>query len=214
MSVEADLQRTTRRHWAVPGGSHDRMVNALKIGLPVVVGIFTAILATAPFTHTREVSFVLDKNKVDVASERLKVIEALYRGVDTRGQPFSLRAGSAVQKSSRDPIVNLHDLEARLQVNGQASVVRAQTGAYNLDEERVTIFGPIQFESADGYRLVTRDVDIFLRTRSLQSQGRVDGRMPIGTFSADRLHGDLNTRTVTLKGNARLHIDQYGLRTK
>lgn len=214
MSVAADRQRSSHRHWAAPGGSHDRVLGLLKTGLPAVVGVLAAILATAPFTHEREVSFVLDKNKVDVASERLRVTEALYRGTDSNGQPFSLRAGSAVQKSSREPVVQLRDLEGRLQVDGRASVVVARRGVYNIDREQVAIDGPLQFQAEDGYRLTTRDVAIDLRTRRIASEGRVDGRMPIGTFSANQMQSDLKARTVTLNGNARLHIDQNGLKTK
>lgn len=214
MSLAADRQRTARQHWAAPGGRHDRLIGFLKAALPAVVGVLAAILATAPFAQNREISFVLDKKKVDVASERLKVIEALYRGEDSNGQPFSLRAGSAVQRSSREPVVQLRDLEARLQVDGNASVVTAREGLYNMDREQMSVIGPIQFQSADGYRLTTRDVDIDLKSRRLESKSRVDGRMPVGTFGADHLNADLKARTVTLNGNARLHIDQNGLRTR
>ncbi|MCE7795956.1 LPS export ABC transporter periplasmic protein LptC [Sphingobium sufflavum] len=214
MSAAADSQRSVRQHWAAPGGSHDRMIGVLKKGLPVAVGLLAAVLATAPFTHDTEVSFLLDKNKVDVASERMKVTEALYRGEDAKGQPFSLRAGSALQKSSREPIVQLKDLEARLQIDGQASVVSAQKGLYDIEKERVGVNGPLQFQAEDGYRFTTRDVAIDLKTRRLASENRVDGRMPIGTFGADRMQADLSARTVTLQGRARLHIDQNGLRAK
>lgn len=214
MSLAADRQRTARQHWAAPGGRHDRLIGFLKAALPAVVGVLAAILATAPFAQNREISFVLDKKKVDVASERLKVVEALYRGEDSNGQPFSLRAGSAVQKSSREPVVQLRDLEARLQIDGNASVVAAREGLYNMDREQMSVIGPIQFQSADGYRLTTRDVEINLKSRRLESKSRVDGRMPVGTFGADHLNADLKARTVTLNGKARLHIDQNGLRAR
>lgn len=214
MSAAADSQRTLRQHWATPGGRHDALVAVLKRALPVMAGVLVAVLAAAPFTHEQEVSFLLDKKKVDVASERMKVTEALYRGEDEKGQPFSLRAGSALQKSSREPIVQLKDLEARLQVDGKASVVAAQRGVYDIQKERVGVVGPLQFQAEDGYRFTTRDVAIDLRTRRLASQQRVDGRMPIGTFGADRLQADLGARTVTLQGRARLHIDQNGMKPR
>jgi len=39
----------------------------------------------------------------------------------------------------------------------------------------------------------------------------VEGRMPLGTFRADRMSADLPERKVVLEGNARLHIDQGAL---
>ncbi|MGF7172201.1 lipopolysaccharide export system protein LptC [Sphingobium xanthum] len=208
LSALGNAERSKRQHWATPGGSHDKLITVLKRSLPVVVTILFVFLFTAPFTHQSEVSFVLDKNKVDMASERMKVVEALYRGEDARGRPFSLRAGSALQRSSRDPIVELNELEARLQMENGGALVTARRGNYNLDKETVAVEGPIQFESADGYRLTTRDVDIQLEQRSLRSRGSVEGRMPSGTFRADHLSADLEARTVTLEGNARLRMDQ------
>jgi lipopolysaccharide export system protein LptC len=212
MSVKADQQRDVRRHWARPGGSHDLLVRALKNWLPIAVGALTALLATAPFTGGDKVSFVLDKNKVEVAKERMRVTEALYRGEDSKGQPFSLRAGSAVQKSSREPIVDLNDMSARILMTEGPAVLSAQKGRYDMDTERMAIEGPVQFEAAGGYRLTTRDVGIDLKTRRMQSAGRVDGRIPIGTFSGDHLEADMAARTVTLNGRASLRIEQNGLK--
>jgi lipopolysaccharide export system protein LptC len=210
MSAQAGAQRSLRRHWAAPGGAQDRSLFWLKGGLPIVTGLIAVGLVAAPFTHTSEVSFVLDKNKVAMASERLKVAEALYRGEDSRGRHFSLRAGSAVQKSSRDPIVQLTDLVARLQMPGGGALVTAQEGRYDMSSEKMTVVGPIRFESSDGYRLVTRDVDILLAERRLHSRGVVEGRIPTGTFRADHLSADLDRRTVSLDGRARLRIEQFG----
>ncbi len=157
-------------------------------------------------------SFVLDKNKVEVAKERMRVTEALYRGEDSKGQPFSLRAGSAVQKSSREPIVDLNDMSARILLSDGQALLRAQKGRYDMDTERVAIDGPVQFQSEGGYRMTTRDVGVDLKTRRMQSAGRVDGRIPIGTFSGDHLEADLSARTVTLNGRASLRIEQNGLK--
>jgi lipopolysaccharide export system protein LptC len=212
VSVQADQQRDVRRHWARPGGTHDRLVGLLKNWLPVAVGVLAALLATAPFTGGDKVSFVLDKNKVEVAKDRMRLTEALYRGEDSKGQPFSLRAGSAVQKSSREPIVDLNTLSARILLTDGPAMLTAQKGRYDMETERVGIQGPVQFEASGGYRLTTRDVGVDLKTRRMKSAGRVDGRIPIGTFSGDHLEADMNARTVTLNGRASLRIEQNGLK--
>lgn len=212
MSRLADSQRTLRQHWALPGGSHDRLVRVLKIILPIGVGVLAAFLATAPFMMRGEVSFVLDKNDVAVAGERLRVREALYRGEDAKGRPFSLRAGSAVQKTSREPVVEMRDLSARMLMQEGPAVLTAQQGRYWMDTDLVNVDGPVQFAAANGYRLTTRDVNIDLKQRTMNSEGAVQGRLPIGTFSGDHLQADLGERTVTLQGNARLRIEQNALK--
>ncbi len=74
--------------------------------------------------------------------------------------------------------------------------------------ERVLIDGAVRFNTADGYRLDTRDVGVDLKTRRIASGGAVDGSMALGTFRADRMTADLNAKTVVLDGRARLHIVQ------
>ena len=208
MSELADRVRTERQHWAVPGSSHDRLIRTMRIVLPLAIVILAVLLAAAPLTMGRDISFMLAKDSVEVAKERLRVTEAMYRGTDSKGQPFLLRAGSAVQVSSHDPVVRLNDLSARIMLTDGPAAIAARKGRYDMDTEHVLIEGPVAFTSADGYRMVTRDVAVDLNSRQVASGGPVDGRMPLGSFSGDHLRADLNQRTVVLDGRARLHIVQ------
>ncbi|ESZ86656.1 MAG: hypothetical protein Q27BB25_12825 [Blastomonas sp. CACIA14H2] len=211
MTQRADQMRSRRQLFAAPGSSHDRMVRFLGMFLPTAIGVLVAFLALAPLLRNTEVSFLLDKNQVDIARERMRVTQALYRGQDSEGRPFSLEAGSAVQKSSRNPVVEMNDLAARILLKDGPGVLEAGRGNYNMDTEQVSVVGPVQFSSANGYRMVTRDVDIDLPERSMVSRGEVTGRLPTGTFRADRLKANLAERTVTLEGRARLRMTQGGL---
>lgn len=212
MSELAEKIRSKRQQFAAPGSVHDGRIKILSVILPLGVGALAAVLALAPFTMAGELSFVLDKESVDVAKERLRVTEALYRGEDSQGRPFSLKAGSAVQKSSTEPVVRLKDLSARILLNDGPAQIRANTGRYDMDREDVMVSGPVQVETAGGYRLTTNNVTVDLKQRTLKSDAAVEGRTNIGTFRADRLMADMNARTVTLDGNARLRIEQNGLR--
>lgn len=204
--------KSKRQQFASPGGTHDRNIRWLRLVLPIGVGALAAVLALAPFTMAGELSFVLDKNTVDVAKERMRVTEAIYRGEDSEGRPFSLKAGSAVQKSSEEPIVQLKDLSARILLDDGPAQIRAGTGSYDLDRENVKVPGAVQVESAGGYRLTTNNVTVDLKERTLNSDSPVEGRTNIGTFRADQLKADMTARTVTLNGNAQLRIVQNGLR--
>jgi len=114
MSAQADLERTQRQNWALPGGRQDRLIRTLRVVLPSIIGLLVALLAFSPFTGKQELSFVLNKDEVDLSRERLRVVEALYRGDDSKGRPFSLRAGSAVQKTSAEPLLDITSLSGRI----------------------------------------------------------------------------------------------------
>ena len=211
MSDLADLERTQRQKWATPGGRHDRLIRSLRVVLPSIIGMLVAILAFSPFTGTDELSFVLAKDEVDMASERMRVTEALYRGEDSDGRPFSLRAGSAVQKSSAEQVLNMTDLSGRIMLtDGPASII-AGRGLYDLNKESMRVSGPLSVQSP-GYNMVASNVEFSLDTKKMQSFGPVSGRTKVGTFSAGRLSADLDTRVVRLDGGVHLRIDQNAIK--
>lgn len=206
MSEIADRVRTQRQRWAAPGSRHDRFVRVARWMLPSAIGVLSAFLVMAPIYASNEVSFVLDKKKVEVAKERMKIQAAQYRGVDDKGQPFSLDAGSAIQRSSAEPVVQLNKLAAAIRLSDGPATVSADSGRYDMRTEQVKLDGPLDFKSAGGYDLQTHDATIDLQQRTLVSGGAVTGRVPQGNFSANRLRADLENRTVRLEGNARLRI--------
>jgi lipopolysaccharide export system protein LptC len=206
VSEAAVSVRSARQIWAAPGSSHDRVIGVLRLVLPVLIGVLAAFLVMMPLAGSGDVSFLLDKNKVEVAKERLRIQAATYRGEDGKGQPFQLTAGSAIQKSSAEPIVQLNQLAATiLLADGPARVV-ANHGRYNIDSQQVMLDGPLRFNATGGYQLDTNDATVDLKTRKMQSGGAVTGTVPQGTFSASRLTADLENHVVTLDGNARLRI--------
>ena len=206
MSNQADHVRSRRQARAAPGSAHDRVIRTLQLGLPVAIGVLAAFLVMAPLTMGGDVSFVLDKNKVEVAQERMKIQRAQYRGTDAQGRPFTIRAGSAVQRSSAEPVVRINELAAGIQLQDGPAELRAPGGRYQLDTERIDVDGPIRFRAANGYTLDTSGATVDLKTRRMQSGEGVTGTVPQGRFSGNRMRADLESRTVTLDGNARLRV--------
>lgn len=212
MTEAADLIRDKRRHWAAPGGSHDRKVRILARWLPGLVGVVAAAMIVGPLFTQGELSFLLDRNKVAVTEERLRVTNAMYRGEDGQGRPFTLTAGSAVQVSAREPVVRMENIAARIRLSDGPAELTAARGAYDYSAQTVQADGPVLFTAADGYRLSTANVLIDLRQRKVWGSGGVSGAVPAGTFSADRVSADLDSRVLMLDGNVRLRIDQTSFR--
>ncbi len=212
MTQAADLQRSKRRLWAAPGGAHDKLIRTLAVILPGAIGAVAAVMILAPLSPRGEISFLLDRNKVDTVNERLRVTQASYRGEDNRGRPFVLTAGSAVQASASVPVVELSQLVAKIELTEGPAEISTPDGAYDYSAELVRATGPINFSAADGYRMTTSALSIDLNTRRVIGAGGVTGAVPAGTFSADRIVADLNERSVTLDGHARLTMQPGKLR--
>ena len=203
---EAKERRGQRQHWAEPGGTHDRLIAFLAKALPMAVGVLAALMVITPLSPRGEISFLLDRNKVAMINERLRVDNALYRGEDAKNRPFSLTAGEAVQKSSAEGIVRMDDLVARLLLDDGPARLTAKAGQFDINDQVISVIGPMRLIAADGYRMVARDVSVDLPNKTLVGAGGVEGEIPAGTFSADRLTADMSARTITLSGHARLRM--------
>jgi lipopolysaccharide export system protein LptC len=212
MSEAATRDREVRQHWAQPGSQHDRVVRIAKIALPAAVGVLVAFLALAPLDKGSEVSFILDKNKVENAPERMRVDVARYTGEDDKGRPFLIVAQSAIQRSSDLPIVDIRGMMARLGLADGPVTMAANLARYNLDQQKVQVVGPISVRGPEGYTLDTSDVTVDLKQRQVTGSGGVQGQMELGQFSAGELRADLGSRTVVLDKGARLKIVQGAVR--
>jgi len=212
MSDAATRQQQFKRHWAEPGSRHDALVKGVKFGLPIIILLFILILAIAPFDRRGDVSFILDKNEVEKARERMRLEQARYTGEDNKGQKFLIVADRAVQQSSDVPIVVIQGMNAQLNLERGPLTIAALKGRYDLEKELVKVDGPINVAGPDGYRLLTRDVTVDLDKRTMQSSGPVSGRLPLGQFQAGSLRADLDERTVQLGGGVRLKIEQGAVR--
>ena len=210
---EARAKRRGRQRQAAPGGFHDRLIKILAVVLPMATGIIVAFLVITPFSPRDEVSFLLDRDKVEQIDERLRIDNATYRGSDKRGRPFSLTAQEAVQRSSVEGIVRLDEVIARILLQDGPAQLRAEGGAYAIENELLDVNGPIMLSATDGYTLVARGVSVDLREQLLVGESGVSGAVPAGTFSADSLKVDLEERTITLDGNARLRMVPGALET-
>jgi lipopolysaccharide export system protein LptC len=212
MSEAATRKREVKQRWAVPGSAHDRLVRWTKVVLPSAVGVLIAVLVFAPLDKKGDVSFILDKKKVENAPERMRVESARYVGTDNKGQQFVMTANRAIQRSSDVPLVDIRGLFAELGLAKGPLMIAANQGRYDLDSQKVAIDGPVRVAGPDGYRLATRDVLVDLKQRQLASKGPVSGQMRLGQFQAGQLRADLGERKVVLDGGARLKIVQGAVR--
>jgi lipopolysaccharide export system protein LptC len=212
MSEAASRERDVKQRWAVPGSTHDRLVRWSKIVLPSAVGVVIAVLMLAPLDKKGDVSFILDKKKVENAPERMRVEEARYTGTDNKGQVFVMTANRAIQRSSDVPLVDINGMFARLALAQGPLLIAANQGRYNIDTQKVAIDGPVKVAGPNDYRLATSDVTVDLKARQLASGGPVSGQMRLGQFQAGQLRADLGERTVVLDGGARLKIVQGAVR--
>jgi lipopolysaccharide export system protein LptC len=208
-SAHAETIRQARRLWAAVGSKHDKRIRVMRMALPIGAVLLGGYLLAAPFMAVHDISFVLAKDQVDVSQERMRLSAASYRGFDSLGRPFQIDAESAVQPTSRSPLVKLGRFGGQIMLTKGLAVLHALGGSYNLDTEVLRVEGPIEMQTADGYHMRANDVNVHVKQQVMESRAGVNGVLPIGYFSADKMRMDMNSKTMTLDGRVHLHIDQH-----
>ena len=197
---------TARQKAARPGSRHDFIMAVLKWLLPALALAVLATIVIWPLTKVNEFSFLLAKDNVGMAAERLRIDNAVYRGETTKGEAFVISARGAVQRSSAVAIVELSGLNARLAMVEGPAKVTAPSGRYFIETDRLQVAGPVRLDSAAGYSLDSATIDIDLNTRAVTSAEPVTGTLPIGSFRAGRFAGDIQGRKLVLDGGTHLRI--------
>ena len=106
---------TARQYAARPGSRHDTVMTLLKWLLPALAVAVLATIVIWPLTKVNEFSFLLAKDKVGMAAERLRIDNAVYRGITEKGEAFVISAKGAVQRSSAVAIVELMPVSRPIQ---------------------------------------------------------------------------------------------------
>jgi lipopolysaccharide export system protein LptC len=208
LPAAAEPQRplTRRQRAALPGSRHDRLIIWLNWLLPTAALVVALAMLIWPLVGGQEFSFLLAKDQVAVARERLRVARAEYRGRTTQGDDFAISAASAVQRSSAVPVVELTGLVARLDGADGPSMASAPSGRYFIETDRLEVAGPVLLRADGGYRLDAETVTIDLKRRTVTTDEPVSGRLPMGDFRANAMTGDLAGRRTRLEGDVHLRI--------
>src|SRR3546814_18310064 len=94
MATRPARELTARQQSALPGTGYHKVVRTAKWLLPTLAGAVGVAMLAWPVMGGRDFSFVLAKDRAALASERLKLAQAVSRGADRRGTPPLLSAGS------------------------------------------------------------------------------------------------------------------------
>ena len=156
-----------------PGGATTSSIRDPQDRLPALIGVVLAFLFFSPLEDKQEVSFLLDKNKVETAPERLK------RQPPPNIAARTIRAGRSssaparrVQQTSANPVVEISDMHAQIQLRQRPGPARSAGRArYNMDTRSCARGRPDPVHRRRRLPDGTRDVDVDLRDRTHESRG-------------------------------------------
>ncbi|MHA7872213.1 MAG: LPS export ABC transporter periplasmic protein LptC [Hyphococcus sp.] len=190
--------------------ARSRLVRRLRIVLPLAgLLLIVAILLTTR-SNTVDEAFLDDFKDITGAADELRMASPRFAGVDDKGRPFEITADSALQNADDRNYVELYQPRA-VQGDGDATtVVTANTGLYQSEEnilqlnDNVTLSHEI---GADQYILRSPAATVQIKDEIVTSDAGVSGESNDGgTLRADRMKAYNADGRVIFEGNVSMRI--------
>ena len=199
--------QTARAYWTMSGADterayrrarrHSRLVRVLRLTIPVaVVGVLGM---EALLTYFNPLG-MFGKLPVDVGSlvisgSKITMEKPRLSGFTHDGRPYEMTARAAKQDLSKPDIVELHDIEAKVQLPDDTPMqINSLLGVYNVKKEVLELQKNIVL-SSKSYEGHLSQATIDVRTGHVVSNEPVQLKMLQGTLNANRLEiadsGDL-----------------------
>ncbi len=189
-------------------GFHSRLVNFLKLTLPLVAGALVLLVAAWPHLHQPTDRFKIGVSSVNLEeAATVKMVRPRFTGVDAANRPFVLTADDAVQQATDSNVVELQMPKGDVTLtNGSWIALTGETGQYYKDLQILDLSGQVNMFHDAGYEFRTATARFEMETGGAQGNDRIEGQGPFGSIVAEGFRLVDKGAVVHFLGKSRLVI--------
>lgn len=187
------------------GGTYSRFVRLMKFLLPFLALGLVALIVIWPRIKGE------DGFRIGFSSVRLSgtvepgVDNARFMGTDDNRQAYSVTADMA--RMDADGLVKMIMPKADLTLDdGTWLVLTADDGRFYENEQRLELEGNVNLFHDTGYEMLTRELELNLRTSVATSKTKVVGHGPFGELNSSGLKLIDKGRVMFFTGPAKLNL--------
>jgi len=146
--------KETKRTLRARAGQHTRMIEWLRLALPIAAGLVLILLIIWPEIRPHVTRQALLKNIPDLVIQNLH-----YTGLNSKNEPYSLSAAKAKRPSGAQNIYDLDRPEGEITLtNGTWIDGKAQYGRFDQDTRKLWLGGDVQLFQDKGYQFTTDEM--------------------------------------------------------
>ncbi len=171
---------------AMTGDPYSRLVNILKVALPLIaLGILsTLFLLSGRIEPGSTIPFA--EGEITERVQGQQVTSPVFAGVSASGDRISIRADQLKTDDASTSAAST--LTARMELAGGGSIVMvSDEGTFKLDTDTASLFGNVLIESSTGYRMSSDRIDSLLSKVDVTSPGEVRATGPAGRLTSGAL---------------------------
>ena len=180
-------RRTGPKVTKATSGFHSRLVNVLKLTLPLIAGALIALVAAWPHITQRDERFRIGVSNVNIEeATTVRMIKPRFNGTDAADRPYVVTADNAVQQPNDPSVVELLRPKGDITLsNGSWVALMADNGNYYKELKVLDAYGRVNVFHDSGYEFRTQTARFDLDRAAAEGNERVDGQGPFGTLVAE-----------------------------
>jgi lipopolysaccharide export system protein LptC len=186
---------------------HRSLVHALKIALPLLaLALVVTMIVYSLLFHPDGTIAIFSGNGTEQGQIVMK--SPRFIGSDKDNQPFEVIASQARQHTDDRAVVELDDVNAKLQLNkGPQLRLIAHKGVLDTNNQLLQLTGPIALSSSEGYLIHTDEARADLKNGLLTGQRPIEATGSFGTIRADGFSANKTEQTISFLGNVKVHFE-------
>jgi len=185
----------------------DRIARLKKIVPALTVIVFIALVLW-PVLNSKEGSFTLAIDRLEVRDENAKLVKPRYVSMDRYNQPVNISAEMAFRKSNDDTDYYLKNLLADMKMRDGTDIkIQATSGMFDSGAQEINLDGTVKISTQNDFNLVTEQATFLINEKIATGENGVTGTTSFGVFNAEKFHMDVEQEILRLKGKVTLHFD-------
>jgi lipopolysaccharide export system protein LptC len=207
-TYQADMQASLEARFA-RAARHSRMVRALRIAVPAVVGLVMAgLVAIAVFNPFHALAKLpLDMDNLVVSGTKITMESPHLSGFTPDKRPYELQATTATQDITDPDHVELHTLRAKVLMEDRSTVtLNSRTGLFDTKTQILDLHKNILMQSSTGYEARLSHALVDMGRGTVTSDQPVDVKLLNGTLTADTMKVTEKGDVVRFENNVVMHL--------
>jgi lipopolysaccharide export system protein LptC len=191
---------------------HSRRVRVLKLAVPLVAAMIAVAFPVYSYLAA-PVSIQVQADGSAFANGKLVMANPKLNGFTKQKLPYSMTALRAIQDVSKQGIIDLEGIDAKLPVSADnVAAINASHGIYNRDGNTMSLTSDVTITTTDGLEAKFKSVFLDIGKGTMKTTDPVDVSRGGSRITADSMSIQDNGKIVVFENRVRVNIDPAGLK--
>ncbi len=192
--------------------AHSRRVRLLRKGIPLACGAAFAALVVAPWLNPFRSVGNIGLGPLSLSGSKVTMDNPKLTGFRKDNKPYELIAKTATQDIRKPNVIELNDMNARLQMEQDGWVrLLADTGVFDSQKEQMQLRGAVKLRTDQGHDVQLKSADIDFKAATVNSREPVTVTSGGTRIDASALEVTDNGAKISFIGGVTAVVENSGV---